>query len=109
HADQDRFTFNGGQELVPICDVVGNQCGAALPGERMPEWADGWHYYRPRVEGGFMRFFWSPDGRTWRVQSKDGTTLELGVALDGQRDPQALEANPARPEEVYRWNLRREY
>ncbi|MCB9583780.1 MAG: hypothetical protein H6718_00190, partial [Polyangiaceae bacterium] len=108
--DQDRFVFNGGQELVPICDVTSaRECNGALPGEVMPEWSPGWQYYRPRVEGGFMRFFWSPDGLTWRVQSKDGSTLELGVALDGKKDRQAIEANPAKPEEVFRWNLRREF
>ncbi|MGE0325729.1 MAG: toxin TcdB middle/N-terminal domain-containing protein, partial [Polyangiaceae bacterium] len=108
--DQDRFVFNGGQELVPICDVTSaRECDGALPGEVMPEWSPGWQYHRPRVEGGFMRFFWSPDGLTWRVQSKDGSTLELGVALDGKKDRQAIEANPEKPEEVYRWNLRREF
>jgi hypothetical protein len=80
--DQDRFVFGGGQELVPIGLVSGGSCPGALPGEVMPAWAEGWQYFRPRVEGAFLRFFWSPDHRTWRVQSKSGTSMELGVPLD---------------------------
>ncbi len=76
---QDRFVFNGGQELVPICVVTGGMCAGAQGGEQMPPWAeDGSQYFRARVEGSFLRFFWSADHRTWRVQSKSGTTMELG-------------------------------
>ncbi len=38
-----------------------------------------WQYFRPRVEGSFLRFFWSPNHLTWRVQDKSGVTMELGV------------------------------
>ncbi|HMR78931.1 MAG TPA: FG-GAP-like repeat-containing protein, partial [Polyangiaceae bacterium] len=110
HSLQDRFVFKGGQELVPICDVGGDLgCAGALSGEVMPTWSAGWQYHRARVEGAFMRFFWSPDRKTWRVQSKDGTTLELGVPLDGSGYTDALESNPSAPNEVFRWNLVREY
>jgi RHS repeat-associated protein len=117
HPEQDRFVFNGGQELVPICQVSdavdaatqGPDCSGKLADERMPDWSSRWQYFRPRVEGSFQRFFWSPDHRTWRVQEKSGVTMELGVALDGADDPQALETDPANPNRIYRWNLSREY
>ncbi|MFI5296980.1 MAG: SpvB/TcaC N-terminal domain-containing protein [Polyangiales bacterium] len=68
---QDRFIFNGGQELVPICLVSGTSCTGA-PTETMPSWGSGWWYFRARVEGSFLRFFWSQDHTTWRVQDKTG-------------------------------------
>lgn len=108
HANQDHFVFNGGQELVPICLVVGNTCSGA-PDEVMPSWATGAQYFRARVEGSFMRFFWSPDHRTWRVQDKSGVTMELGVPLDGSNDTSALERNPSTPSQIYRWRLVRQY
>ncbi|MGC4070654.1 MAG: SpvB/TcaC N-terminal domain-containing protein [Polyangiaceae bacterium] len=72
HPNQDRFTF-GGAELVPICLVVGGTCPGALSskGEMMPAWAEGWQYFRTEIESSYYRFFWSPDHRTWRVQSKE--------------------------------------
>ncbi|HMR09574.1 MAG TPA: SpvB/TcaC N-terminal domain-containing protein, partial [Polyangiaceae bacterium] len=110
HPEQDRFVFNGGQELVPICLVDGGLvCAAALPGEDMPVWAAGWQYFRPRVEGSFLRFFWSADHQTWRVQDKSGVTMELGVPLDGSGYADALERNPDKVSEVYRWHLARQY
>ena len=115
HPNQDRFTFNGGQELVPICDVGnGLECETlsgtdAAPGETMPSWAAGWQYQRARVEGGFLRFFWSPDRRTWRVQSKGAETMEFGMPLDGAERVDALEVNPADDSEIYRWCLSRKY
>ncbi len=110
HPEQDRFVFNGGQELVPICQVgAAGECPGALPDEAMPDWGAAWQYFRPRVEGSFQRFFWSPDHRTWRVQDKSGVTMELGVALDGAGDPQALEVDPRNALRIYRWNLSREF
>jgi hypothetical protein len=108
HPEQDRFML-GGAELVPICTVRGGLCEGALPGERMPAWADRWQYFRPRIEGMFIRVFWSPDHRTWRVQSKDGTNLELGVPLDGTGYTGALDYDPERPRDIFRWSLVREY
>ncbi|MBK8997329.1 MAG: VCBS repeat-containing protein [Myxococcales bacterium] len=108
HPEQDRFVF-GAQELVPICKVTGTECTGGLTGEVMPAWANGWQYFRARVEGSFLRFFWSPNHRTWRVQSKDGSNLELGVPLDGTDYAGGVEANPKRPEEIYRWHLVRQY
>jgi hypothetical protein len=119
YPEQDRFVFNGGQELVPICLVgAAGECPAKLvhqptgePGvyvdEQMPSWAGGWQYFRPRVEGSFQRFFWSPDHQTWVVQDKSGVTLELGAAQDGSSV--ALEADPSHSERIYRWNLVRQY
>ncbi|MCA9629188.1 MAG: hypothetical protein KC766_16015, partial [Myxococcales bacterium] len=108
--NQDRFVFNGAQELVPICDVGPNlECVGALDGEVMPVWARGWQYHRARVEGAFVRFFWSPDRQTWRAQTKEGVSMELGVPLDGSGYTGALEANPEASGEIYRWFVAREY
>ena len=110
NANQDRFVFNGGQELVPICVVAaGNVCAGALPGESMPAWSVGAQYFRPRVEGSFLRFFWSSDHRTWRVQDKSGVTMELGVPLDGSNDTTGLDTNPSNTQQIYRWHLVRQY
>src|SRR5438477_546229 len=95
HPQQDRFVFNGGQELVPLCVVHGTSCAATLPaGEVMPAWADGWQYFRPRVEGSYERFFWSPDHRTWRGQAKGGESMELGAPLDGCTYGESVGAAP---------------
>lgn len=107
--EQDRFVFNGGQELVPICTIAAGSCAAGLPQEAFPQWANGWQYFRPRVEGSFMRFFWSPDHQTWVVQDKSGVAMELGVPRDGTNDTQALEVNPDDPGEIYRWHLVRQF
>ena len=110
HPGQDRFVFNGGQELVPVCDVADDlDCSGALESERMPEWASGWMYFRARVEGSFSRFFWSPDRRTWRVQGKNGITLELGVPLDGTGYTGALQVAPSDSDQVFQWNLARKF
>ena len=121
HANQDRFVFNGGQELVPICLVKDEQScvapdgserlitGLLDNGEKVPKWAVGSQYFRARVEGSFLRFFWSADHRTWRVQDKSGITMELGVPLDGSKSEQALEVNPDRPTQIFRWHLVRQY
>jgi hypothetical protein len=95
HPEQDRFVFNGGQELVPICtvgqDLSCRRSGVdqLVTGEQMPAWAAGHQYFRPRVEGSFLRFFWAPSHKTWRVQDKSGVTMELGVPLDGTGDETA--------------------
>ena len=67
----------------------------------MPAWANGWQYFRARIESGFVRFFWSPDHRTWRGQAKDGTNFELGVPLDGTGYEGALEKNPDAPAQIF--------
>lgn len=111
--DQDHFVFNGGQELIPICTVAGSDaaptCSGALPGEKMPPWSLGSQYFRPRVEGSFQRFFWSPDHQTWRVQDKSGLTMEFGVPLDASNDRSGIQANPAQPTQIARWSLVRQY
>ena len=127
HPEQDRFVFNGGQELVPICTVGASlSCSGALladaatgePAEVMPAWSSGWQYFRPRVEGSFLRFFWSPDHLTWVVQDKSGTTMEMGVPQPANgpapggasaAGTAALERNPTRPGEIYSWHLSRQY
>lgn len=109
HPEQDRFAFNGGQELVPICLVAAGACSGALADEVMPTWANGWQYFRPRVEGSFQRFFWSPDHTTWRVEDRSGGHMELGVPLDGSGDDNALETNPDDPRLIFRWNIVRQY
>lgn len=106
---QDRFVFNGGQELIPICLVTGGSCTGAQTGEVMPSWANGWQYFRPRIEGSFLRIFWSPNHQTWRVQDKNGESMELGAPLDGTPSTGTTESNPEAPSQIYRWNLSRQY
>ncbi len=107
---QDRFVFNSGQELIPICLVgPGGSCPNAQTGELIPGWFAGWQYFRPRVEDAFQRFFWSPDHRTWRVQSKTGVTMEFGVPLSDPSYVQGVEADPSNAAHIFRWNLVREY
>jgi len=108
HAEQDRFVL-GGSELVPICTVSSGGCSGALPSEVMPTWANGWQYFRSRIEGAFLRVFWSPDHRTWRVQGKDGNNMEFGVPLDGTAYEGALERNPEATTEIFRWYVVRQY
>ena len=108
HPEQDRFSF-GGQELVPICEVTNGACAGALPDEVMPPWSDGWQYFRARIEGAFLRFFWSPDHLTWRIQSKAGMNFELGAPLDGSGYTGGLVQNPSKPSQVYSWLLVRQY
>ncbi|CAN5551616.1 hypothetical protein BH09MYX1_BH09MYX1_44350 [soil metagenome] len=110
HPRIDRFVFNGGQELVPICLVaVDKSCAGALAGEVMPVWAANHLYFRARVEGSFLRFFWSPDHKTWRVQDKSGLVMELGVPLDDPTYQDGIERDPSAPSHVFRWNLVRQY
>ncbi|MCA9598569.1 MAG: DUF2380 domain-containing protein [Myxococcales bacterium] len=113
HPNRDRFVFNGGQELVPICQVGSPTYGCTgrlQPGEALPIWAvAGTEYYRARVEGSFLRFFLAPNKKTWRVQSKGGVTMELGVPLDNTGYTGATEANPQDASEIYRWWLVRQY
>lgn len=82
HPEEDRFIYNGGQELVP----VDNAAMAAVDGSggrypsagNVPAELAGWQQYRARVEGGFLRFFRSPAGDRWVVQGKDGTRFDFG-------------------------------
>jgi RHS repeat-associated protein len=72
--EEDRFFYNGGQELVPVSTTAAQELdGTVAP----PEYAS-WQQYRARVEGAFMRFYRGPDGRSWAVQGPDGSLLEFG-------------------------------
>ncbi len=113
--NEDHFTF-AGQAIVPIC-LVGDSsrstsCTDAAPGETMPSWAPGWHYFRLEADRLFARFFWSPDHATWVVQQKSGETMEFGTAQD---DPTGTEGigNETDPSVVgdptFRWRLVRRY
>ncbi|MCC7542876.1 MAG: hypothetical protein IT379_42060, partial [Deltaproteobacteria bacterium] len=100
HAEEDRFLYNGGQELVAvdsaqaaavdcaIYEAEGAACSAAVPTELA-----GWQQYRARVEGGFMRFFRSPDARRWVVQSPDGTRFDFGELPSGEGPPEMVSAS----------------
>jgi hypothetical protein len=73
-AEEDRFFYNGGQELVPVSTAEAQ----TLDGTVAPPEYSSWQQYRARVEGAFMRFFRAPDGRSWAVQGPDGSLLEFG-------------------------------
>ncbi|MBX3247859.1 MAG: hypothetical protein KF901_11825 [Myxococcales bacterium] len=115
--DEDRFFYNGGQELVPVDDATiaavdasGGRYGntAAKPAE-----ARDWQQYRARVEGGFLRFFRAPDGTRWIVQGKDGTRFDFGLLPSGE-GPMDLDDTVAVQSEqlggigrIYGWHLTR--
>ncbi|MBK8591845.1 MAG: VCBS repeat-containing protein [Sandaracinaceae bacterium] len=87
HPQEDRFIYNGGQELVPVDSEVMARVDASglydmSIASAVPAEVDGWQQYRARVEGGFMRFFRSPDGLRWVVQGKDGTRFDFGELPD---------------------------
>ncbi len=77
HSAEDRFIYNGGQELVPVSnDAIATVDGVAAT---VPSDVADWQQYRARVEGGFMRFFRARDSRRWVVQSPDGSRFDFGV------------------------------
>jgi RHS repeat-associated protein len=87
HAQEDRFIYNGGQELVPVNSTTMATVDAsglynAMDAAAVPADVAGWQQYRARVEGGFMRFFRDPEGRRWVVQGKDGTRFDFGELPD---------------------------
>jgi RHS repeat-associated protein len=113
---EDRYFFNGGQELVPVDDraIEIAECGspgcAPVPGELA-----GWQQYRARIEGSFSRFFRAPDGRRWVVQSMDGTRYDLGAlpSNDGPDEAVSRSISALQSEftggqgRIYRWFLTR--
>jgi RHS repeat-associated protein len=104
----DRFTF-GGSPLVPIClvDQTG-KCRGAITGEVMPSWAkSGWNYFRLEVDSSYERFFWSPDHKTWRVQTKSGETREYGAPTYGSSSESGIDKDSTGG--LFRWNLVRRY
>jgi RHS repeat-associated protein len=110
HSAQDRFVFNGAQELVPICDVPTTCAGKLLDDgnghiEELPAWATGWQYFRPRVDGSHVRFFWNSATQVWRVQDRMGTLMELGD-VTGNGD--GIETDPDNVARVFRWNVMRQ-
>ncbi|MDH5646215.1 MAG: hypothetical protein OEZ01_09420 [Candidatus Heimdallarchaeota archaeon] len=111
HAEEDRFIYNGGQELVH----VDNAAAAALDGATIPAELTGYQQYRARVEGSFMRFFRAPDGLSWVVQDKSGTRFDFGLlaAGDGPSEMVMASADSLVSEydggqgRIYSWNLTR--
>jgi hypothetical protein len=92
----DRYVYNGGQELVRV-----------QPGtEQLPTWADANHYYRPKLEGLFMRFFLLGAGTAspyWVAQDKDGTLYYFGGSSTGL-DLASLTCDDT-CDRIFRWNL----
>ena len=108
----DRYAISGAA-IVQICTVhiaLSPQCNAA-PKENMPGWADGWNYYRNQVEGNFARIFHSPDGKTWRVELKNGVTMEFGAPWSDIPYPSGV--SPAIDGDSsygnFRWDLIRQF
>jgi RHS repeat-associated protein len=115
--EEDRFFYNGGQELVPVdsaamatVDASGLYTGTdALPTGVSADWQQ----YRARVEGGFLRFFRSPDFMRWVVQGKDGTRFDFGLLPAGEGPLDLDPADSLQSEgadgtgRVYGWHLTR--
>jgi RHS repeat-associated protein len=107
HRREDRFMYNGGQELVPISSrLAETREGAPIPAELR-----GWQQYRSRVEGAFMRFFRSPDATRWVVQSKDGTRFDFGAMPAGlgpqlgTAEDDGTQADPSDARRIVAWHL----
>ncbi len=118
HGREDRFFYNGGQELVPVDSAVAaavDSFGGAYTNtdQRPSDVPNTWQQYRARIEGGFMRFFRSPDSTRWVVQGKDGTRFDFGL-LPSTEVPVDLDTAPSLQTEgtdgtgpVYGWFLTR--
>ena len=117
HGHEDRFLYNGGQELVPVnnADIaaIDGSGGAYNNTNNIPADLIGWQQYRARVEGSFMRFFRAPDFSRFVVQSKDGTRFDFGLlpAGTGPSDLRSIDALQKAPgsgdERIFRWYLTR--
>ena len=114
---EDRFYYNGGQELVPVDSaamaLVDRSGVYPASAADLPDGVTAsWQQYRARVEGGFMRFFRRPDFRGWVVQGKDGTRFDFGML--GTTHPPDLDDRLSLQTEaddgsglVYAWRLTR--
>jgi RHS repeat-associated protein len=112
---EDRFFFNGGQELVPVStsDAELVDCGVAGCAP-VPSDLSGWQQYRARIEGAFMRFFRSPGGERWVVQS-DGSRMDFGLLPTGEGPAEMASASATAlvsedvggAGRIYRWLLTR--
>ena len=49
-------TGKEGRGLIPVD-------GEPLDAEKLPVWSQGWQYFRSRVEGSYLRFFWNSPPR----------------------------------------------
>ncbi len=103
HAQEDTFMYNGGQELVP----VDSNTTSSIDGGTVPQELVDWQQYRSRVEGGFLRFFRSPDSTRWVVQAKDGTRFDFGACPPGEENTctPAVQADPELPTHIFSWPL----
>ena len=84
HPEEDRFLYNGGQELVPVdTAAIGaiDSLAAGFDASAVPSDVRGWQQYRARVEGGFMRFFRNGSSTRWVVQTRDGTRGPRSVGV----------------------------
>ncbi|WP_394828326.1 RHS repeat-associated core domain-containing protein [Pendulispora albinea] len=111
--DRDRFRING-VDLVPVCLVTDGQCfgqGSLLPGETLPDDMSGWTYFRAAMDDG-VRYFLSPDRRTWRADGKSGVQAEYGAPRDDIGNFSGLDAGAAAADGkpiAFRWNLVRQW
>ena len=99
HEEEDRFIYNGGQELVPVDNASMARVDASphpdgeggirsYTTDRLPIGVTAqWQQYRARIEGGFMRFFRSPDSKRWVVQGMDGTRFDFGLIAGNEGIP----------------------
>ncbi|MDJ0765367.1 MAG: toxin TcdB middle/N-terminal domain-containing protein [Myxococcota bacterium] len=70
----DRFMYNGGQELVPI-DMPSEE---SWPTHVWDPASNDLTYFRARIEGGYMRFFYNRTLDTWLVQDRQGNHYFYG-------------------------------
>lgn len=121
----DQFQFMGAK-LIPICKISEeNICRES--DEPLPTWVrPGMVYFRLENDASHIRFFWWPNGFTWRLQYTNGEIVELGVARVPPfetRDDQGLDFDTVFgktlpnagiqvadvTQYIYRWNIVRRY
>jgi hypothetical protein len=109
-------TLNGSADTC-VAGSAADTCvaGSASPGETFPPNVGGWTYFRAENDDA-NRYFWSPDRKTWMVQTHSGITSFFGqpmdkiAAGDGRELADVLFRIQAPSTSIiYRWNLVRQY
>lgn len=102
---QDRFAFNGSDELVPVLERQGT-----IWQPKVAEQGEFWiHYYRSKVERSHIQFEQWVHQETgsvhWRTRGRDST-----ISIFGQHtDNLSRIADPADPQRTYLWLIEAQY
>jgi RHS repeat-associated protein len=108
HAQEDRFIYVGGRELVPVSDAA----ALAYDGVGSPGGLSGYQQYRAQVSPEALRVYRAPDFSRWIIQAPDGWRFEFGALPSGSGPNESVVASNAARQtgpngEVFRWLLTR--